>query len=195
MRANRQHLQLNLIAILAVALMLGLYGCDGSSTSSGTPPTEDYRVEATLIKDLNADNILTDSSTVAVSFKRNDSVLASGVVLFEDDTLLFNLGAFGFDSMWSFSGAATSMLLPDIYQITVRDSSRFTGAAATTPVGYFQHRLLTLESVSYLTPMARKIQITWTAALNIEGYIVAAVLRDSRIRGYGYSAVRCIAND
>jgi hypothetical protein len=186
MRANRQHLHLFLITVLAATVLLSLYGCDGSSTSSGTPPTESYRVEATLIKDLNADNISIDSSTIAVSFKRNDSTLATGVVLFEDDTLLFNATSFDFDSMWSFSSGTKNMLLPDVYQITVKDASRFSGNVATTLTDTFRVDYYTGDSTVPNTN-GQEIQISWTSALNITGYIIAAVLEDSTYGGRGYS--------
>lgn len=172
--------------VAVIALLAAGFGCDGSSSTGTTPETDSYRLQAVLVKDINADPAVADTSRLAVVFERNDSVLTSALVTLNNDTLVFNRALFPIDSVYSFANDTSPLILPGAYGLGVVDGSKFGDTVITILPDTFSISFYTFDSTIDNTN-GQEIQISWTSAANIEGYVVAVVLEDSINTEYAYS--------
>jgi len=175
------------VAVLAIVALLALqFGCDGSSSTGRPPETNSYQVKAVLVKDINADGVVADSTRIAVRPLRNDTLLTTATVTLNNDTLVFDRPSFAIDSVYSFDSDIRALMLPGAYGLGIVDGSDFGDTVITIVPDTFSISFYTNDSTIDNTN-GQEIQISWTSAANIEGYALAVVLEDSVYTGYGYS--------
>ncbi len=156
-------------------LLLTVYvGCDSYPSKSTPVFPNTYRMEGVLVKD-----IIRNTSTVSVDFRRNDSALNSAVVTYGEDTLTYGNRLYGL--------ALTPVgLLPfgeDTLEVidSTRLDVKFAGVMADT------------FSIASVLPDRREklafetVSLSWTGADSAEGYIMAAVKKGQAYMERGYS--------
>ncbi len=186
MKANFKFRAIWPAVILIFVLLLSQYGCNGSSSTVSPPERNSYRVEGVLVNDLNAGLAITDTSLVAVTLERNDSALSTAQISVGNQSLVFDKPSFVHDSVYSFAGNTTGLLSTGAYPLGIVDSSLFGDTLTVVLPDTFRVDFYTGDSTVPNTN-GQEIQISWTSAVNVEGYVVAVVLEDSAYTGYGWS--------
>ena len=186
MKANFKFRAIWPAVILIFVLLLSQYGCNGSSSTVSPPDRNIYRVEGVLVNDLNAGLAITDTSLVALTLKRNDSTLGTAQISVANQSLVFDKPSFVHDSVYSFAGNTTGLLSTGAYPLGIVDSSLFSDTLTMVLPDTFHVSFYEGDSTVPNTN-GQEIQITWTSAVNVEGYVVVVVLEDSAYTGYGWS--------
>ncbi len=164
-----------LTLLLLAILTLILVGCDGSSSVNRPVPTYSYRFDGVLVKDLN-----TDYARIAATLSRDDSLVTGAEIRFGGDSL-----AYCADSTYYRVVLPAGEYPAGSYDIEIRDSSRFHDTLATGLAADF-----VIETVFPAQREKRTfdlVRLTWSGSADAEGYIIAAVKRDSLYTGGGYS--------
>lgn len=173
------------LLLISLAALVAIGGCNGSSDSVRSDVTYNYQIQAVLVKDVNTSITRPDTTLLALELKREDTILTTAVVTFGGDTLVYGKDGFPVDSVYSFDSNPAHMMPTGIYYAIFRDSSRATDTAYMVVTDTF--------SIAVVVPTNRisnggdQVSLQWTSAAGIEGYVIAAVLRDSAYTGYGYS--------
>ena len=173
---------------LILLLMLGQYGCDGSSQVVDPPPERNtYAITGALVENLNLDTNDTDTSKVAIHLERNDSVLSTAVIDFAGDTLVFGQLITALDSVYRFGFTSTPLWTTGAYEIMIEDVGIFGDTILVNVPDTFRIDFYTGDST---IPNAggEEIQVSWTGSQNSEGYVLAVVKEDLAYTGAGYSA-------
>ncbi len=173
-------------AILIFVLLLSQYGCDGSSSTVSPTARNSYRVEGVLVNDMNAGLETTDTSLAAIILERNNSALGTAQISIGTQILVFDKPSFVHDSVYSFAGNSTQLLSSGAYPLGIVDTALFGDTLTVILPDTFRVNFYTGDSTVPNTN-GQEIQISWTAAANVEGYVVAVVLEDSAYTGYGWS--------
>jgi len=174
------------LVILLIIITLGiLYGCNGSSTSINPVSVNDYYIKGFIVKNPNIDKAGVDSTQIALSLKRNDTVLSIAQIKFNNQTLSFNNPSFALDSVYSFSDFPTPLLLPQTYQIEIEDPSNSLDTINTIVTDTFS--IISIFPEQRISTPLLDVKIDWSSASKIEGYVIAATLRDSIYTGFGFS--------
>lgn len=185
MKANFNLLARWLVIPVIFILVAIQIGCDSSGTGS-TPVTNNYRVEAVLVNDLNAVSVPGDTARIAAVAERNDSLLTGALVSFGTTTLVFDRATFPIDSVYSFADGPTSLVESGAYGLGLVDASRFSDTVSIVVPDTFWIDFYTGDSTIPNTN-GQEIQISWAGSANSDGYVVAVVLEDSVYTGFGYS--------
>lgn len=186
MKANFNMLARWLVIPVIFIAIASQNGCESSGSTGTVTETNNYRIEAVLVNDLNANVVAGDTARMAVLAERNDSLLTTGMVSLGNITLVFDRPTFAFDSVYSFVDGPTSLVETGAYGLGLVDSSRFGDTLTLIVPDTFRIDFYTGDSTVPNTN-GQEIQITWTASANSDGYILAVVLEDSAYTGYGYS--------
>lgn len=185
MKKSRKYIPILVIVLSAVLVIAVEYGCNGSSSVITPDEVYKYRLEGVVIKDLNIDTNRVDSTRIAIKLERNDTLLNNAQIMFDGNSLLFNDSLFVLDSVYSFSTTPMSLVAPDTYNVEVVDPSKFTDTLTTIIIDTFS--IIQVIPENPIPSNGDQVKLDWRSASNIEGYIIAAVLRDSAYTGYGYS--------
>ncbi|RKX29740.1 MAG: hypothetical protein DRP47_00920 [Candidatus Zixiibacteriota bacterium] len=158
--------------IVAVAIVL-IVGCDGSS-GPVDPFNNDYEYQlgGVLIKDYNR-----NAAYALARLERNDTLVIGAVITIDGDTLTPS------GSTYFYAVGPADSLPSGAIDVSVKDSSRFHDTLAFTIPG-------NLSILSVSPPVkgpSDQVSVNWTGAADADGYIVAAVKKDSAYMGLGYS--------
>jgi hypothetical protein len=150
------------------------WGCEGGPTKYKPPGVFTYRFEGTLVKDLN-----TNFTTIVATLTREDSVLPDARMSFGGDSLSFNDSAF-----WRVILPAGDYSAGD-YDIEVQDSTLFHDTLTASVADTFS-----IDNVfpdTRIKQPADYVKLQWTGSGGSMGYVMAAVKRDARYTGDGFS--------
>ncbi|MBU8933609.1 MAG: hypothetical protein KOO62_06345 [candidate division Zixibacteria bacterium] len=163
-------LALGLLVAVATALIVG---CDGSSGPTD-PFNDDYEYcfGGVLVKDYNR-----NVAYAAARLERNDTLVTGAVFVVGGDTLVASADRYTFAV-----GPADSLPAGPV-DMVVKDASRLNDTLGFTMPGQL--------SITSIAPTekgpADLVSVSWTGAADAEGYIIAAVKKDSAYMGIGYS--------
>ncbi|NOY88431.1 MAG: hypothetical protein GXO93_03435 [FCB group bacterium] len=175
------------LMILLIVIALGaMYGCNGSSSPINPISVNNYYIKGFIVENPNIDKAGVDSTQIVLSLKRNDTVLSTAQIKFNNQTLSFNNPLFALDSVYSFSDFPTPLLSPQTYEIVINDSLNYLDTINTIITDTFSI-IQVFPEQRILTPY-HYANISWNSASNVEGYVIAATLRDSIYTGFGFSA-------
>ncbi len=167
---------LYLLSLLLLVLPATLqWGCEGGTTNYRPPEHYTYRFEGAMVKDLS-----TNYATIIASLTREDSILPNAKIRFGGDSLAFQSDS----AYWRVVLPSGEYPAGD-YDIEIRDSSLF----HDTLNAYIPNNF----SITSVIPNTRlklssdHVQLTWSGSVGSEGYIIAAVKKDAKYTGIGYS--------
>lgn len=162
-----------------LVILLLAHGCNERSTNPGL--LADYQLNGALIVDENL-----DTAVVVIDLKRNDSIVTDADITFHNDTMIFNALNFSIDYVYSLVKSSLTGYLLSTPKIAIRDSGYFHDTVTVVVADTFS--ILTIEPPNRLLPGGGSVTVQWSGSSNADGYILAAVLRDSVYTGKGYSA-------
>jgi len=165
---------------MASALGLALvwaFGCSSPTKDVFAPDEKTYQVAGSLIKEPNS-NI---ASALMQVFKNGDTA-ETMTILVGDDTLLYNGPTFDQGVYGRVLGPADSLLLGSA-PVYLADSTVF----ADTLFAVVPGKPVITDISPQLKGTSDPVRVTWNAAVNAEGYIVAAVKQDSVFDGIGWT--------
>lgn len=172
----KKYFLLNKLTLLGAAILLamcGLPGCGGDSTPIGPGDSDnEYHLISSLIKDLNLDIIV-----MSADLRRNDTIVTDAVISALNDTLIYN-GSYYTRTINS-AGHLGSGTLANIF----RDSVLF----SDTIVSIIPANLAITSVLPPVKDPSDQVNVQWTGASFVEGYIIATVKRDSSYMKMGYS--------
>jgi len=175
----KSNLRKSILLVPAFLLVLAvLSGCNSAGVN--TQVTSSYRAEGGLVLDQNL-----DSSYVSIGFERNDSLLVSAAVWFENDSLEFNnpqvcicnAFSFGSDSVLRFAAASPTII--------VRDEDRFVDTLSFVVVDTFS--ITNVVPTNHLVQGNDQVSLEWGGSANAEAYVLAAVKSSEAYSGEGFS--------
>lgn len=172
--------QLLLIVLLAGLVQI-LSGCNSFPSDSDPVVQSVYRLDGLLVADPNR-----SVTTVAIQTLRNDSMLTSSLVRFDNDTLGFDSCACGLSSVFGRSAASATAYPAGQHVINFRDSTLFSLSAFTTLADSF---VITSINPPNEFPFVGPdpLILEWSIATGVEKYVLATTPRDSVFTGYGVS--------
>ncbi len=173
-----------IICILSLIALLGLtaqWGCNSAPTSNRPGTLADYEIRATLIQDPNI-----DSSRIVAKLLKNGRDYNGATLKFGANVFNFSNLKYGFDSIYYFSQGMTPGYPAGARNLVLDDSPFFTDTVSMTVEGGFSITAVNNPANRILRPGFR-VTYTWSGSANAQNYVMAAVLKDSVYRGYGYS--------
>ncbi len=187
MRMNR-YFKIGLLLAATVLFGTGILvqsGCNGSSDILNPPIYDRYRITGALIKDANLDSIIVDSTRIAVTLTRQDMVLATALIRFDGDTLIYNDISYPIDSVYSFKDSIKGLVASDLYNLIITDGSLFQDTAKIYVPDTFS--IVSVVPGTRISNGGDQIRLDWTSAAGIQGYAVGVVMRGNEYQGKGYS--------
>lgn len=186
MRLNRTNITVWAAVSVTAALFLALLGCESSGGGFQPTPVGAYKLAGTLVG--NPGRVQTQ---VAVELTRNDSILASGMLRFETDTLSDTLefadtSQFA-DSIYFFSSVEAYRYTGDSATLQVSDPNRFTSTFSLVVPDTFSITSV-IPATGQWRPTDGPVQLVWNGSDGADGYILAAVKHQAVYTGGGYSA-------
>ncbi len=175
MRLKRTQYGLVLVLLCLVYLAVIQGGCDGYPSKHKPQPTLSYRLEGVLVKDAN-----TNFTHIVAALTRNDSTLSGAEIRFDGDSLAYSV-----DSTYYRAVFPAGDYPAGSYNIEIRDSSLFHDTLAAD--------VASSSAIGTVLPVRREktpsesVTLTWSPSLGTDGYIMAAVKRDSIYTRSGYS--------
>jgi hypothetical protein len=164
-----------LIIGLIVYPVLFFWGC-GRAVSTDSSATSQYELRGGLTKNLDNDSVL-----VTAVMKKDGLDFIDAYLMLSGDTLEYDT-----DREYYTAGYDTIFNHPTgNYALRIIDPPRFNDSINFTIPGN-----ITISDISVLNndnPYGDSIQVTWTASLLSDRYIVGVVLRNSAYTGSGYS--------
>lgn len=173
--------------ILPVLSLVNL-GCDGSSNPVDPPSRYDYLISGAIIVDNNDTAVDNDSSHVAIKLSRNSTSIIDAELVFDNNTLIYNLLSNSSELAYTLPNSFTGFLAPQNYALSISDGTAFTDNLTITVPDFSSVIAYNPDSTTTYNPNNGHVTFEWTASLNIDGYVVAAVPVDSAYTGFGYSA-------
>ncbi len=165
--------ELTLSGLFIIIAIIVFSGCDGDSTPIG-PGDDDneYHFIGSLIKDPGLDIFV-----MVADIKRNDTSLTEADIVVADDSLIYN-GSYYIRTIDS-----SNHLASGIRSYIVGDSDLFSDTITVVlPAN------LTITSVlPSIKDPSDLVNVQWTGAAGVEGYIIATVKQDSSYLTMGYS--------
>ncbi len=172
----KKYYPLKELTLLGLAILLAvctLPGCGGNSTPIGPGESDnEYQYIGSIIKDLNLDIFV-----MVADLKRNDTVVTDAVIYATNDTLIYN-GSY-YTRTFSSSNHYGSGTLKSIF----KDSSLF----SDTITSVIPANLVITSVLPSIKDPSDLVNVQWTGSAGVDGYIIAAVKRDSSYLKMGYS--------
>ena len=175
-------MNLRVIVIPSLIALVGLiaqFGCNGIPVDPGT--LADYDIRATLIQDPNI-----DSSRIVAKLLKTGRDYDGANLGFGSDVLNFSILKYGFDSIYYFSQDMTPGYSAGARNLVLDDSPFFTDTVSLFVCGSFGITDINNPANRILLP-GNTVAYTWSGSTNAQNYVMAAVLKDSTYKGYGYS--------
>ncbi len=150
-------------------------GCGGGPGQSQQPETFTYRIEGTLIKDLN-----TDFARTLATITRNDTALATAELRLDGDSLAHHQ-----DSIYYRYVLPAGEYAAGSHELVIRDSSWFLDTLLLSLPANFA-----IDSVLPTTRQKRSVDqviLNWSGSAGADRYVIAAVKRDSIYAGLGFT--------
>jgi hypothetical protein len=174
MKSRKPAILLGLAAILVITLLTAYPGCDSHPSRYRLPETFAYRFEGAAIKDVDLDFMY-----VAATLWRDDSTRPEAEIRFGGDSL-----AYIQDSTFFRAVLPSGDYPAGDYEIEIRDSILFHDTLMT--------RLPDTFAITSVFPDIREkgtetVRLQWSPSTGTEGYVIAAVKRDSAYTGTGFS--------
>lgn len=173
---SRYKLVLALIGLIAA---LAIYSCKGGRTTD-PPPGTNYRVTAVVIQDQNLDTV----TSLGLLF-RTDSIVTNGMMTVGGDALIFFPTAQKVDSVYFRHADSVVRYSGSSLVLSFRDQEGFADSLSVSIVDTF-----TIEDFFPPTDTLDppwQVQLDYTASLNTEAYVVAAVKSNEAYTGAGFS--------
>lgn len=179
------------ILFIGLALMLtGLImsGCNGSSSPIDPPNRYDYIISGALVIDNNLSSVHNDSTRIAVRLKRNTTALNDADIIFNNDTLTYTFLSNSTSLAYSFPSNPGGLLDTGSYQMRIIDNDKFNGSITVVNPSLSSVMSYNPDSTTTYNANNYTLAFEWTASLQVNGYIIAAVPVDSLYTGFGFSA-------
>ncbi len=186
MRPYRTNIAVWAAVSVTAALFLALLGCESSGGGFQPTPVATYELVGTLVG--NPGRVQTK---VAIELSRNDSTLATGILVLEadtlDDTLDFADTSQFADSIYYFGSAESYRYAGDSATLKVSDPDRFTSTFSLVVPDTFSITSV-IPATGQWRPTDGPVQLVWNAADGADGYILATIKHQIVYTGGGYSA-------
>ncbi|MFH1374375.1 MAG: hypothetical protein ABII79_11320 [bacterium] len=165
---------LYLLCLLSLVMLMHT-GCGGGPGQSQQPEIFTYRIEGTLIKDLN-----TDFAHAVATITRDDTTLATAELRLDGDSLAHHQ-----DSIYYRYVLPAGDYAAGTHELVIRDSSWFLDTLLISLPGNFA-----IDSVLPTTRQKRTVDhvsLNWSGSAGTDRYVIAAVKMDSIYAGLGFT--------
>lgn len=161
-------------------------GCGNGSGVTDPPQKYDYIINGALVKDLNV-GVLSDTARIAIRLQRNEASLSTAAITFDTTDLVVGVLPDSTTPAYVFPQGDRGLFIAGTYDLRIEDSNKFLDTLFVNVTDTFRIESYNPDSTTANTN-GRQVNIQWTSAANIEGYVVAVTPADSIHTGYGWSA-------
>ncbi len=174
------HTSMRQSMLFTVSLLLIICGLACNDRGADPLDSTSYVVNGSLVADPN-----TDSVYVAIDFDKDGTNLATAEIWLDDDSLLFDVAGFNYDSVYSFTEDSVGDYLLESISLRIEDPQEFADTLTFAVPDTFS--ITGVVPVNHLIVGNGTATVGWYGSSRSSAYVIAVVKADDAYTGVGYS--------